>query len=170
MKLKVLYAMEGQFYPIPLYQNLPFEVKILTDSIQVYESYSLEFMNEKQVTLYKDNDLTGIPEQVGVYPTNDTLTIHKTPFILATKQYNWQEVKGKKYYFTIHTAESLAAFFRSMIEIRQQSKDASIINLTITTQIPSRETDFLNQFMAEYVRYGLDDKTREATKTINFIN
>ncbi len=171
MNLRVLYAVEGQFYKIPLYKNNPFEILVLADSIEQYESYAIKFNNENSYTLLQENYTTGLFDEVADFKFNDTLTINKSPFIVKKNpNFNSKDNKDKLYYFVINTSETIAGFFRSMLDIRQQAKDASIVNLSLSTQIPSREIDFLNQFMAEYVRYGLEDKTKEATKTISFIN
>lgn len=168
MNMKVLYEEKGEFYNKPIYHNTPFEIKII-DSIKAYEYYQIEFLNDVAFNLsyYKN---WGSELVVSQHKLGDTIAVGNNTFqVMPTQHFN-TTIKDKIYYFAIHTPETLTGIYRGMLDIRQQARDASIINLTISTQIPERDIDFLNNFMQEYVRYGLEDKTIEATKTIEFIN
>jgi capsular exopolysaccharide synthesis family protein len=170
MDLNVFYDEQGSFYVIPLYKNNPFEI-VLLDSIRTFGFYKTEFMNSKQLKLsYYDNIAEVNKEQIINFL--DTVRLGENTFFvkLVNKNYDESKVKNKTYYFTIHTPETMAQHFKGMLDARQQAKDASIISLSLNSYIPQRDVDFLNQFMAEYVRYGLEDKTAEASKTIAFIN
>ncbi len=169
MDLKVLYDQKGRFYTIPLYKNNPFEVTLI-DSMRNFAYYTVNFLNEKQVQFSYYDYFTDLTKQE-TFKVADTISFGNNRFILKLfPNYGFSAVKDKTFYVTIHTAETMANLFRGMLDARQQSREASIITLSFSSIIPQRDIDFLNQFMEEYVRYGLEDKTVEASKTIAFIN
>jgi capsular exopolysaccharide synthesis family protein len=168
MNMKVLYEEQGDFYNKPIYSATPFDVHII-DSIKNYEYYSVEFINDLAFNLSKYHNWTN-EISVSQHKLGDTITVGFNEFCIKPTQNFSATTKDKKYFFAIHTPQTLTNIYKGMLDIRQQSRDASIINLTISTQLPERDIVFLNKFMQEYVRYGLEDKTKEATKTIDFIN
>jgi capsular exopolysaccharide synthesis family protein len=167
MNMKVLYEEKGKFYNKPIYQDVPFEVAMI-GAIKSYESYQLEFVNDLAFKL-SYNTLENTPI-VSHHKLGDTLKVGLNSFIITPTKYFDAKTKDKIYFFTIHTPETLTGIYKNTLDIRQQARDGSIVSLTINTQIPERDIDFLNNFMQEYIRYGLEDKTIEATKTIEFIN
>jgi capsular exopolysaccharide synthesis family protein len=175
MDLNVIYdegdnLMNQKFYATPLYKNNPFEL-ILLDTNRNFAVYEVEFISEKAIKMsYYDYIQDINTEQI--LPIGDSVTFGRNRFMIkVADKHNFYTLKDRKFYITIHTAETMAGLFKGMLNAQQQSREASsIILLSLNSIIPNRDIDFLNQFMEEYVRYGLEDKTLEASKTIDFIN
>ena len=60
--------------------------------------------------------------------------------------------------------------YRSRLSIQPVSRDASILNLSINGTVPEKEVTFINKLIETYIKQGVDDKSQNATKTIDFID
>ncbi len=168
MNMKVLYETQGRFYKTPIYKNIPLEV-ITCDTIKLPQYYKIEFINDSKIKLV---DLTiNNDEKLSVeYSIGDTIRLYDNSFVIKTTNYFNSATSKNTFFFELNTPMSLTNKYQGVLDIRQQSREASIVSISMNTNMPDRDIDFINKFMDEYVRYGLEDKTLEGNKTINFIS
>jgi len=168
MNMNITYSVTDRFYEKSLYLESPFEVKLLEDTIKTYESYEIKIKNSTSfsLSLYTEQEYSTTTE----YQFGDTVELGKNKFIVKLRDSSAQTHTDKLYHFNINSPEVLTSIYSSVLQVKQQSRDNSVLELSLYSDIPSRDVVFLNKFMEEYLKYGLEDKTVEASKTITFIN
>jgi capsular exopolysaccharide synthesis family protein len=77
---------------------------------------------------------------------------------------------SNKYYFYFIDPENLANQYRGKLSVAPIEEEASIVTLSVSGFDPVQEADYLNKLMDVYINYGLENKTRTAEKTIEFID
>jgi tyrosine-protein kinase Etk/Wzc len=79
-------------------------------------------------------------------------------------------VVGYKYYITWMPVRSAAAGLAGSLTISQLSREASILRVSIVTEIPLKGKDVLNSLVKEYRKFNIEEKNRVADNTIEFID
>ena len=89
--------------------------------------------------------------------------------VTRTNYYN-SSWKGKDIFVTKMPVESMVAYYRGAIGIRQEGEESSILNLSIRDASPMRARDVLNMLITVYNEDAINDKNQVAINTANFIN
>lgn len=79
----------------------------------------------------------------------------------------------KTFYFRFRTIRSLEEEFANRLSIGYMgtNKDPStVVSVTLTSDVPLRDQDFLNALAKEFLASNLEEKNEEANRTITFIN
>lgn len=77
---------------------------------------------------------------------------------------------SNKYYIYFVDPENLAAEYRGKLSVSPIDKDASLVTLSVSGFVLSQEADYLNKLMEVYIEYGLENKNKMASNTIDFID
>jgi tyrosine-protein kinase Etk/Wzc len=77
---------------------------------------------------------------------------------------------GYKYFITWVPVSSMAAGLAGALNVSQLNRDASILRLTINTEMPEKGKDVLNSLVTEYRQRNIEEKNRVADNTIQFID
>jgi tyrosine-protein kinase Etk/Wzc len=77
---------------------------------------------------------------------------------------------GYKYYITWMPVSSMAAGLAGALSVTQLNRDASILKISINTEMPEKGKDVLNQLVTEYRQRNIEEKNRVADNTIDFID
>ena len=76
---------------------------------------------------------------------------------------------SNKYYFYFENPHNLANSYRSKLNIQPIEEEASLVNLSVSGNVPGQEADYLNKLMELYISQGLEFKNQTADSTIVFI-
>jgi tyrosine-protein kinase Etk/Wzc len=77
---------------------------------------------------------------------------------------------GYKYFITWVPVSSMASGLAGALSVSQLSREASILKITISTEMPEKGRDVLNQLVSEYRQRNIEEKNRVADNTIQFID
>jgi capsular exopolysaccharide synthesis family protein len=86
----------------------------------------------------------------------------------ASFTYNPNLSNNYKVWF--ESPENLANTYRYGLNVQPINKDATLVILSITGNVPEQESEYLNKLMADYISQGLDFKNLTADSTIKFID
>lgn len=75
----------------------------------------------------------------------------------------------KKYSFILHEMNQLTNEYRSKLKFTTDETNNSKIIVQIRGNIPEKIVIFLNQFLAEYLLYSLEQKIIKSEKTLDFV-
>ena len=154
-----------QLVSTPLLINIDNE-KEYTITIAEMETYSLyNFNNEESSFIDKSNDETKIK---GTF--NEWLI---TPYfkIKLNKKFKSNNFSSKtNYKVYIFNFNSVVSYFRNNVNIKQKTKDASILEISLKGANKSEIVKFLNETTKEFQDYELTEKNRIAINTIAFID
>ncbi len=79
-------------------------------------------------------------------------------------------VKDYKYFIHWRSPWSIASELAGGMDVKQSSKDASVLQINITTEVPDKGKDVLNQLIKEYERVNIEDKNRMVFNSLQFID
>jgi len=79
-------------------------------------------------------------------------------------------LQGYQYYITWLPVRTAAAGLAGRLQITPLSREATILKLSILTEIPEKGRDVLNQLVEEYRLRNIEEKNRVADNTIAFID
>lgn len=102
-------------------------------------------------------------------PFNKEVIIANTPYrVVPNTLYN-KQVVGKNYFAIFNSVEDAAGELIGAIGANPMSSSSTVIDVKITTAVPSKGVDVLNSLFEVYNEYGIIEKNRTATKTLAFI-
>ena len=64
----------------------------------------------------------------------------------------------------------LAKSYRGRVKVTDVSKEASILSISMETELPAKGTRFINTLIDIYIQRELDEKNETATRTVQFID
>jgi len=76
----------------------------------------------------------------------------------------------REIYFRFLQRQSLITEFSGRLNVSMLSDASSIMAMSLTSETPERDIDFINKLCEVYIENGLDKKNEVATRTINFID
>ena len=76
----------------------------------------------------------------------------------------------RNYLFLIENPLSVGTMYSSSIEVAPIEKDASILEISLKSNVPDKAIDFLNKLCENYINCGLEEKNITAYNTIDFID
>ena len=81
-----------------------------------------------------------------------------------------QEVTANKYLVSWLPTDKVASIYASGIVATSLNKDATIIQLSYTSESPQKSRDILNTLALEYNNYNVEQKNTSLDNSINFLN
>ncbi len=131
------------------------------------------------------SDTNNVKEVSKVYFTvsNNNIKINKTTYPLdewvdtpygrlnfKKNRYHTADATDKKFYFSITKPRNVVASLGAKLKVTAVSKTSSIVNISITDEIPQRGEDIVNELIKVYNQSILDEKNTLAANTSKFIN
>jgi len=165
--LKVDYISKGPFITRNLYRNSPINIQsdYISDAaynilfkikIRTNGTYVITTENSKQYSNLQIEGRFGKPVQ------------HNLFFITV---YNVNNYLGNAdLYFHFRTRESLVSDFSSRTTYGYVEEGSSVLNISLVSETPERDIDFINKLCETFLADNLDRKNDVANKTIKFID
>ncbi len=91
------------------------------------------------------------------------LTLRIEAQTIETPPSNLYEVK-------LFNAWDLAKSYKSKVKITDVNREASILSISLQTELPSKGIQFVNTLIEIYIQRELDEKNETATRTVDFID
>jgi capsular exopolysaccharide synthesis family protein len=177
---------ELEFSMKNLYKDSPFIVVPSKDHLQPINTYFYVRILDEETCLISvyDKDATIVnfaDEKVEIPSTPFTLNGTfkfgeeiSNPFtsfrILLNSRYNKELYLGKDLFFTFNTNESLTKKFKSSLSIQSLAIDATVVNISLTSDHIRKGIDFLDGLIAQYIDKNLEEKNFLANKTIEHLD
>lgn len=160
----------GQVRNTELYKNNPFTVTI--DSLSAFpygKEFYISFNSPTSYSLFSDasfrKDSTTknlvIGEQVDLNGFRFTVSLNVNS---GTGIYNGI------FSFRVNNLQSLLEIYRGRVKIEQAKYPSTLITLSIVTNTPAKDRDYLNEIVKVYSEYGLQKSNRVLENTIDFID
>ncbi len=165
--LQVDYITKGNFKTRNLYENTPFVV--LTDFIDP-RAYGILFkieINPDGTYIISDED--GRFDKSMEINGRLGIPIQHNLFFLTVERTN-NPISNRTFYFRFRSKESLISEFMSRLQTSFVTEGSSILGISLVSQTPSRDIDFINTLMEVFISENLERKNDAASKTISFID
>lgn len=165
--LRLEYISKGKFKTRNLYDWAPIVIQTDYVSPDVYgimfkiniNSNGLITITEESDNLSKDFKIKG---KIGV-------PIQHRLFFLTINSVN-NDIREEEMYFRYRSRESLISEFSSRLQLNYVMEGSSVLEISLASETPSRDVDFINKLCDIYLISNLERKNDAATKTINFID
>jgi capsular exopolysaccharide synthesis family protein len=160
--LNVVYQNEGKVRKSELYGfESIFKVKIL-HVVDSSTAFGLSFEKKDHHLIAKfDGKKQQIQNGTIVNLKNGSMQVFVDPAGL-NDQY--------KYYATWVPVRSMAASLAGALAVAQLNREASILKISINTEMPQKGQDVLNQLVSEYRQRNIEEKNRVSDNTIQFVD
>jgi len=160
MGLDVMYYNQGKVKRSEMYTYSPIQAKVLN----VKDS-----AREVTITFNKvKSKITASWEGKNQVVTNGSLiSTTKGDLILSIDASS--VVNEYKYFIYWKTTWSVAGQLAGALSVKQTSKDAAVVQINITCEIPDKGKDVLDQLVREYDKLNIEDKNRIVLNSIQFI-
>lgn len=157
----------GRFRQTNLYKQSPIEVKTTYISPESYErQFELTDLGNDEYEIWAEetNSLSefscrgkyGEPlESSAFFLTIEKSQLYRTNFSVG---------------FTLHTLETVVAQYSARLSFEFLMTGASVVEVSVTGEVPQRDADFINGLCDEFLADNLSRKNDAAIKTIEFIN
>jgi tyrosine-protein kinase Etk/Wzc len=186
LNFRFAYFQVKRFSSVELYKDSPFIVVPDSSGISLPSGipFFIEVISPTQFTVeaqgknvplcnIKTGRITGLCDNINIIKAKGTIL---KPFIenkirftiIPANSRNLGDFVGKRFSFEVHDNNTLIGNFRQFKV--QDSKNSSLINITIQGRNVSKQVDFLNMLMRVYLERGLEKKNQIADNTIRFIN
>ena len=180
LKLYVSYMLEGRIKDHLLYKNQPINVDIDSNSLsKLKRPITLNITKENgkyHVTgsyTYVPNDPDKAPQSYSINKTFD-----KLPFNISTSvgqlSFNAHSIytlpEGKTLMANILPPSMASGKYAGALSVVHGQTSTTIVDITMTDEIPQRSIDYLKQLAVCYNRQANDDKNEIAIRTEQFIN
>jgi capsular exopolysaccharide synthesis family protein len=166
-QLKVDYISKGSFKTRNIYKSSPITIK--PDYISP-EAYNILFKiklrsNGNYTITVEDNKLYSNLKIEGKYG----LPIQHNLFFITVDNVN-KNWGNSEMYFQFRTKESLVSDFSGRLGYDFVKEGSSILQLSLVSEVPDRDIDFINKLFETFLTDNLDRKNDAANKTIKFID
>ena len=166
LQLNITYFKKGRVRSLETYEETPFRVNIINtyDTIKPFVLY----WNKIDGTNYKLTNKDGADVLKAKY--GDAVKYKNCSFIINKNFTREDEGNPNLYYFKVINFDVSVTAFLDNLQVSVPDKDASVINLSISSRIPSKGELVLNNFIKTYIQNSLDQKNEIEDSTINFID
>ncbi len=166
-EFQIDYISQGNFKTRNLYKNSPVFIRndyVAPEAYNILFKMSINPNGTFKITavdnkMYEDlliNGKFGKPIQ------------HNLFFITTTKNYALNEKRDV--YFQFRSKESLVAEFTSRLRFNTLVEGASVLQVSLESENPDRDVDFINALLGTYLEDNLDKKNIVASRTMQFID
>lgn len=129
----------------------------------------LKLIPVEKVYFHYDSAKQNVIIDRNTYPLDSFVN---TPYgdLKFTGNRNLTEASQDSFYFTLIDPKIVTEVFLSRLEVGSSSKLSSIVNISLSDELPKRGEDILNTLLQEYTDGSLDYKNKLARNTIAFVN
>lgn len=162
LKSYITYYHKGQVRSVDLYKTTPFKLNILgsADSIR---PVALEVkINGTKISLSNDT----YHKEVNYFEAFVIPGLGKVQIEKGTEN----PVKGAVYIVKVSTVGQAVLGLMNKLEVTIPIKQADIVSLNFTNQVPQNSEDVLNKLIQAYQEGNLEDKNKVADSTIAFVD
>ncbi|MEQ8878340.1 MAG: polysaccharide biosynthesis tyrosine autokinase, partial [Cyclobacteriaceae bacterium] len=163
------YHIEGKFKTSEVYPSDFYEVSLSSGSqrapygnpiyLSVVETgYQLSTPDEEWNELLKDQ----------IFEFGEEYTIAGWAFTITSKNRNG--MPENQHYFVLRNPTDLLNSYRNRLNLNWQKQGSSILNASITSEIPEKDHAFMHTYLDVIVEKGLKEKSEGISNTISFIN
>ena len=180
LKLYVSYKMKGRVADHLLYKNQPITVDIDSSSLSNLKAPIKLEITREEGSFHITGEYTYVPSDPDKLPSEYTIdrTVKDLPFTLNTSvgrltfSHNGVSMlpEEKKLKVTILPVQMAAAKYVAALDVAEDGKKTTIVNLTLADEVPARSCDYLKQLAVCYNRQANEDKNEIAIRTERFIN
>lgn len=180
LKLYVSYKMKGRVADHLLYKNQPITVDIDSSSLSNLKAPIKLEITREEGSFHITGEYTYVPADPDKLPSEYTIdrTVKDLPFTLNTSvgrltfSHNGVSMlpEEKKLKVTILPVQMAAAKYVAALDVAEENKKTTIVNLALADEVPARSCDYLKQLAVCYNRQANEDKNEIAIRTERFIN
>lgn len=180
LKLYVSYKMKGRVADHLLYKNQPITVDIDSGGLSNLKAPIKLEITREDGSYHITGEYTYVPVDPDKLPSEYTIdrTVKDLPFTLNTSvgrltfSHNGVSMlpEDKKLKVTILPVQMAAAKYVAALDVAEENKKTTIVNLTLADEVPARSCDYLKQLAVCYNRQANEDKNEIAIRTERFIN
>ncbi|CAD5252784.1 MULTISPECIES: exopolysaccharide transport family protein [unclassified Imperialibacter] len=146
-------------------EKMPFKVSFIGEA---RPERNLVFSVEMQ----KDGGFVLFSEELGLarqrYQFPAVIEFNGLSFRVEERQIDLAGVDS--YQFVLFNSWGLARSYRGRIRISDVNKEASILAISMQTELPSKGVQFINSLINIYIQRELEEKNETATRTVEFID
>ncbi|TDH23285.1 polysaccharide biosynthesis tyrosine autokinase [Segetibacter sp. 3557_3] len=162
LDLNIQYFSSGQVKRSELYGNCPFKyVNLTPGNAEEYFDYTVKFNNERAFQ---------IPEVSDQWFKSGQLIKHRTSYFQIDVVDPMAININYTYYIQSRKVYETALDYSYGLGIKQLSRDASILRLTMQTEVPKKGRDILDKLVYEYNKATIEDKNRIVDNTLQFVD
>ncbi len=160
------YYTSRRYKQVEFYKDSPFKVGML-------KGYGVTFklipLDEKQYRLVVE-DAEDKNKNVWSYDSvheysKEIVVDHFHLNVIKTK-----EMKDEAYSFTVIDPLKVGRVVQKNVNVKQESKNANVLSISYTDNIPLRTQEFTNALAEEYVARSIERKIKEEELKLSFIN
>lgn len=163
LQLNITYYREGRVKAAELYQNSPFRIECFNDSDSMYAGiFTITSLKANKIQL-SANDLNFNAEVEVEKPI-------KTPIgIIIIHQTNYP-IGENTYKCVIKSIDETVDAYLDAIDIKVTNRQVTTIDLSLSTTIPKKGEDILNDLMTQYIKANIEERNKTADSTMAFID
>jgi capsular exopolysaccharide synthesis family protein len=149
--------------------------KVKKSEMYTYSPVQAKVLNVKDSTKEVNITFTKLKNQLSASWEGKNQIVNSGSVLSTSKGDLELEIDGSsvvndyKYFIHWRTTWSVAGELVGGLNVKQQSKDAAVIQINITSEIPDKGKDVLNQLVREYDQLNIEDKNRIVSNSIQFI-
>lgn len=182
----VSYYSRGKFRQDEHYQAFPLRVELNREHAQVVgANFNVKILEDGQYSItckklaFKTYDFGAhqVSEQIedpidfeGTYYFGEEVRSEHFAFTLFAQPEFFEEYPGKQLLFKINNRKDMVIKYKGKTQVKVLNKTASIIVVGVTEENREKALNFVNTLCNTYVTFGLEEKNRMASNTINFID
>lgn len=165
LNFMISFYKEGQIKISESYKNFPFVPVLLSDSATVpNRSYNFKILANGRFEILKEN------EPLVKAAFNDSINLQGVKLVFVKDQnVVLDKFINEVYIFNIQNSIDLASSYASRLKIDWAEEGSSVVNLSLTGEVPEKNNDFLKELALVYNKNDLEKKVQTATRSIDFI-
>lgn len=173
LQLNVIYNQKKRLKTISLYNEKPFAVQFLEESVTP-AVFEMKVLNDKDVEITKiqyalPNDSVIIDEKKQVVHFSDTITTQAGRLVLIPDSAHFRKFKGATIQVGHLTEESATNSVAARISAKEVDKNTTLIAITCVDTNIKRADDILNTLMETYKQSLVEDKNKVTESTLVFV-
>jgi capsular exopolysaccharide synthesis family protein len=165
LNFMISYHREGQIKISESYKAFPFTTILLSDTASVRDkTYQFKIVSNERFVISKEDKIL----VNGIF--NDSIDVSGVRlYFKKGDSSDLGNYINDEYILKINNSVDLASSFASRLKIEWAEEGSSVVNISLTGEVPEKNNDFLNELAQVYNRTDLEKKVQTATRSINFI-
>lgn len=168
LQLNVTYYTQEDIRQIETFDKTPYAVHLVVapDTLLVPLTLHWKEVNATSYILSDAND-----EKILTAKYGDTVRYNRCVFYISRNKYiKIDKDDEEKFVFQITSYDNATTAYQYNLVITIPSEEANVIDLSVTSKVPSKGEYVLNYFIQRYLRSSLEQRNQIADSTLNFIN
>lgn len=171
LDFNITYYKSGNLKTSEIYGELPIIVEVDSNSTNIPYNvvFKVEIVDNDRFKIFEEDQNK---KQInGLFNFNKEIAYEGFIFkVLKNKNLNFTNSIGNTIQFKINTVHAVTNAYRNKLQIRANSRESSLLSITINSRLVNKEVDFISKLTEIYIEKGLDEKNRNASRTIEFID